>query len=54
MFLDELKSLIKKYEALELENKLLKKEIKRVHKPTKAKVKNSDLKEKTPSLFNEN
>jgi len=53
MFIDDLKSLIQRCEALELENRLLKKEIKRAHKLTKPKEKKSEAKAKTPSLFNE-
>jgi len=51
MFADDLKSFIQRYEAMELENRLLKKEIKRIHKLSKHKEKSSKGKTKTPSLF---
>lgn len=55
MFLDDLKTLMKRFEALEIENKLLKKEIKRLHKSeevkTKKKEKNDMKNKEKPSLF---
>jgi uncharacterized protein (UPF0335 family) len=58
MFLDDLKSLIKRFEELEVENRRLKKEIKRLHKSdrpnevkTEKKEKTRTKNEKTPSLF---